>query len=317
LLLVVGWARAGLGDGYLLLGHHLTKSLLPIFAVYFAWQLYGGLIRRWCVHTALLLACLLLFWPNTQWGRGVAQYDWEKAAALERDLATGMPFNLFVQRNGAYLVEQEPLKPWHILLAHHCIGQLRAIGVDPFPLPEGPTHYDDAVPVPSQNERPPEGAGQAPVLAEPGKPWSPSISHSAIATDQVQWEGRVCKGNGPNAWLAFSLDRRRYVCGIRVTYAYSKSEPGEPAPFFRLDWRDNSAGDSDSDERKVVYELNDDSLSSTLTIWVYEPIDVILIFPNNRPEGMPFTFSIECLELLLREEDRPGKDTSAAQGEAR
>jgi hypothetical protein len=126
LALAVGWGRAGRVAAVGLNSRYALLAVPLLFVTYFAWELYGPRGWRGRVRTALALVMLALLPLNTS--QGLAARDWVRAgmAAVERDIAAGLPGSLLADRHHPFLLHWDR----HRLAAG--IDMLRRANLGPF-----------------------------------------------------------------------------------------------------------------------------------------------------------------------------------------
>ena len=103
LVLIVGWARAGLGEEYVLSGVYLNMALPALCCAYFIWIVYGKPGISTLVQMCLFTGMCLFFLPNLASGLGVGRYFSSLRQAFEQDMRAGVPPFILAERHIAFL----------------------------------------------------------------------------------------------------------------------------------------------------------------------------------------------------------------------
>jgi hypothetical protein len=103
LVLIVGWARAGLGEEYALSGIYLNMALPALCCAYFIWIIYGKPGISNLVQMCLFTGMCLFFLPNLAIGLGVGRYFSTSRQAFEQDMRAGVPPFILAERHVAFL----------------------------------------------------------------------------------------------------------------------------------------------------------------------------------------------------------------------
>ena len=279
LMLIVGRARAGLGEEYALSGVHLNMALPVLCCAYFIWIVYGKPGISTLVQMCMFTGMCLFFLPNLASGLGVGRYFSSARQAFEQDMRAGVPPFILAERHIGFLnPATDDIKGIALLLR-----QMQQAGMPQF---------RDMAPDPAFRE-----------VALPVAP---------VGMNQVIWHNGVgdnYAGDPSQASVDFALTEPRFVYAIRLTYAYGDKTHGWAA--FRMSW-----GDGDHNNRRnaaVSGCKGGTSLSvetipqgmwsrrfrggrqKTITIWVNSTIDGFRICPDTKP----FSFAVSEITLLV------------------
>ena len=279
LVLIVGWARAGLGDEYFFSGVYLNMALPALCCAYFIWILHGTSTLKSLIQVCLFAAACLLFLPNLYYGLGFARYFGTIGKALDHDIRAGVPPFILAERHIAFLnPATDDVQGIAVALR-----QMQQAGIPQFShMAPDPAFRGVALPV------------------------------TPIAMNQVMWHNGVASsyaGDPGQASLDFAFTEPRFVYAIRLKIDYGPQTSGWAA--FRISW-----GNSNHDPwrgEKILGCKGGDSVSvetiphdmwskryrggsqKSLTIWVNSTIDGFRICPDTKP----FSFSVSEITLLV------------------
>jgi hypothetical protein len=107
LVLIVGRARAGLGQEYALSGVYLNMALPALCCVYFIWTIYGKPSIGSVVQMCMFIGMCLLFLPNLTGGLDLGWYSRRSGREVEKDIRAGVPPFVLAERH------IQSLKPSH------------------------------------------------------------------------------------------------------------------------------------------------------------------------------------------------------------
>jgi hypothetical protein len=215
----------------------------------------------------LLLATLLAFWPNTEFGLNYASDLRSRLGSLERDLAGGVPSPLLIRLYHAHL------NPHPNLLADY-FPMLRQAGVGQFRL---------------LRETPP--LHRIPVPLVPA------------ALGDVMWLDATASAAGPRPYLEFELPADTYVYGVSLRYRTSGARVS--FPFVTISWIRNGREPFDRSRCYKYYPTGDranwkngawtrrDDPDTTATAWVCDRVRRLRIEPDLKPGAL------RMLELAL------------------
>jgi hypothetical protein len=260
LMLVVSWARCGIGEAYLFFhGQFLPYCVPALFCCYFVWQFYGRPRGRLLVQWGLpAVACAFLL-RNVRAERHWLSSLSEGEAAFARDLRTGAPLSVLAE-NHALLVHHERVEGDRFvqrLAAYHREG----LGVFRHLRLEFPPHQVISVPV-----RP-------------------------AAVHHMSWGDGVGRVTGNDARLVFDLNGPRFVYAVRLRCSYEGA--GGDLPALHMFWA--NAGQPFSKERSRHLMVQGGPQEHTVTLWVADTIDQFRVDPHDRP----CVFRVTGIELLV------------------
>ena len=278
LLIAVGWARAGLGEEYVLSGIYLNMALPGLCCAYFSWVLYGRSPIRWLPPILFLIATCIVFWPNVAIGLQTGRYFRTIGKTLDEDIRQGVPPFALVLRHGAIL---NPATNDDETLAS-LLKQMQAAGMPQFRrMAVDPSYLEVAT-------------SATPVM------------------DGVVWgegSGYSNSGDPSHASIDFVLPEPRFLYAIRLRVQY-----GPPSASFatlRVSWRAERgktgprAGGGECTPRDISYvettpqdqwsrRFRSDHERSVI-VWVNSMIDTFRLCPDVKP----FSFSVKGVTLLV------------------
>jgi hypothetical protein len=279
LVLIIGLARAGLGEEYIFSGHYQNMVLPALCCAYFIWIVYGTSTLKSIIQVSLFAAACLFFLPNLYYGLGVARHFGNIGKALDQDIRAGVPPFMLAERQIAFLnPATDDAKG--IALA---LRQMRQAGMPQF------------------RHMTPDPAFRAVAL-----PVTP------IGVNQMIWHNGVgysSTGNPGQASVDFAFTEPRFVYAIRLEVSYGPQTSGWAA--FRISWRNSNRGTWRGE--KISGCKGGDSLRvetiphdlwarryragsrKSLTIWINSTIDGFRICPDTKP----FSFSLSEITLLV------------------
>jgi hypothetical protein len=242
----VGWGRAGAepGAGYATRYAIYTSPIL--FAVYFAWELYGRRFAGRLVPTALLAALVTLLAPNMSQSWAQVKHHVQQARDMERDLLAGSPPRLLAERYKGFLLHDIPEAREHLPF---CMKLLHAKNLGIF------RHLKNVE------------------FTEVSLPIQPERRH------QIEWRDGVADCQGGDPFLVFALKEPRYVLGIRVRLRYEP--PAEPRRV-QLYWKKGEQEFAD-DQRTGARELPPSTAEQEVFVLVNDTIDHLRLDPATGP----------------------------------
>jgi hypothetical protein len=263
LILGIAWGRP-----YRALDGRYASFVVPaLCCAYFVWCLYGPPAVRAVVQMSLFVVTAIVVWPNTQSGVEYAKKLRDQLASMERDMASGVPSYLLINRYASYL---------H---ANHDIP------TDYFPLLRRARVGDFSL----LRDNPP--------FREVALPLVP------VAMNQVTWHGGIAHATGNYPYLVFALPENTYVCGIRVKYSYSSTEGS--LPYVSLYWKRDDQNDFTRDQ-SYKYSPTGDRANwargtwtrlaqpqTTMFVWLCDNVKELRFHPDFKP------CDCEISEILL------------------
>jgi hypothetical protein len=279
LVLIVGRARAGLGEEYALSGIYLNMALPALCCAYFIWIVYGKPGISTLVQMCLFTGMCLFFLPNLAVGLGMGRHFSTIGQTLKQDIRAGVPPFILAERHVAFLnPATDDVKGIALRLR-----QMQQAGI--------PQFRDMAL---------------DPAFREVALPVAP------VGMNQVMWHNGVgdSRADDPSqASVDFALIEPRFVYAIRLTYAYGDKTHGWAA--FRMSWGDgdhNNWGNAGVSGCKGRVSLSLETFphdmwskryrggpQKSLTIWVHSTIDGFRICPDTKP----FSFAVSEITLLV------------------
>jgi hypothetical protein len=277
LVLIVGRARAGLGEEYALSGVYLNMALPVLSCAYFIWIIYGTPAIKSLVQMCLFAITCLFFLPNLTIGLGVYRYFGTIGHTLQEDIKTGVPPFVLAER--------------HVVFLNPATDDVEGIALQ--------LRRMQQVGIPQFRHMAPD-----PVFREVALPVAP------VGLHQVTWRDGVghSYGDDPSeASVDFAFREPRFVYAVRLTYAYGDTDG---RAVFRMSW----GGDHGSGGNRTVLgckggvSLNLETVphdmwsrrfrsgsQKRVTIWVNSTIDGFRICPDTKP----FSFAASEIRLLV------------------
>jgi hypothetical protein len=279
LVLIVGRARAGLGEEYVLSGIYLNMALPALCCVYFIWIVYGSPAIKSIVQICLFIMPCLFFMPNLANGLGIGRYFSTSRQLFEQDIRAGVPPFILAERHITFL---NPATD-DINGIASLLRQMQQAGIPQF-----------------------RDMATDPAFREVTLPVAP------VGMNQVMWRNGVgysYADDSSQASVDFVFTEPRDVYAIRLTYAYGDKTHGWAA--FRMSWgigdhNNNEANGGSNCKGKVSLRLETfshdmwskryrDGPQKSLTIWVNSTIDGFRICPDTKP----FSFAVSRITLLV------------------
>jgi hypothetical protein len=242
----VGWGRgwagplAGFQDRYVTMAVPLWCWLVIVFRLY-APPALGGLVA----NTLFATACVL-FWPNTEAGLKRGREGAETAAALARDIRSGVPPYRIVARYTPFLhPSQDEIARLLPMLRRTKVGPFRFLRDDP-PFVETP------------------------------------LSVMPAGLSLARWDAatRTAHVTGVDPQLTYRLPSPCRVAGVRIRYSHANAE-GAPARFQFAWRRPGQAGYLDT-QRSSNWALPTGMHRQT-TVWIDDTPAEFRIQPDNQP----------------------------------
>jgi hypothetical protein len=279
LVLIVGRARAGLGEEYALSGMYLNMALPALCCAYFIWIVHGTPAIKSLVQMCLFIITCLFFLPNLAHGLGVGRYFSTSRQAFEQDMRAGVPSFILAERHVAFLnPATDDVKGIALRLR-----QMQQAGIPQFrDMAPDPAFREVALPV--------APAGVSKIM------WHNGVGYS-YTDDPSQ------------ASVSFAFKEPRFVYAIRLRYAYGEKTNGQAD--FRISWgvdgHDSGTNGGDRDCKGGV-ALRVETIphdiwskryrggpQKSLTIWVNSTTDGFRICPDAKP----FSFAVSEITLLV------------------
>jgi hypothetical protein len=273
IVLSIGLGRPGHGDT-----PRYSLLAAPVWcALYFAWEVAGSRVVTPFARMVLFTVVASVAALNVQGGRNYALGRSQALDAFLGDLRAGAPIYQLIARHGPTLMpypSDDGGAAFHDWL-EYCLRALQRIGSRPFRdlQDEQRTLREVRLPVP------PAGTPQAASLAQ---------------------------GVNEEPHCLLTLERPTFVCGIRVTFrtdAYSdrelptysySSQGGKSSPCLYLYWKRANQEAFTKGQRYTQYRNLGEA---TRTIWVYDTISDLCIYPDTEP-GI---FKLADVVLLIPE----------------
>jgi hypothetical protein len=279
LILVVGRARAGLGEEYALSGVYINMAIPALCCAYFIWIFYGSPAIKSLVQMCLFIVTCLFFLPNFVNGLGMGRHFGTIGQVLEQDIRSGVPPFILAER--------------HIVLLDPATDDVKGIALRLKQMQQaGIPQFRHMIPDPA--------------FREIGLPVTP------VGMNSVMWHNGVgySYADDPGqASVDFAFTEPRFVYAIRLKISYGQHTPGWAR--FRLSW--GSGGHNPWGSEKVLGCKGEVSLGietmpqdmwarrfrggpqKSLTIWVNSIIDGFRICPDIKP----FSFEVSEITLLV------------------
>ena len=259
---VVGLGRYAWGDT-ILDSRYGATSVVGLIGSYFVWELHGPRSLVPLGRMLLFTAAAGFLAANLQQGvrQGVTQRDAERA--LMRDLQAGQPIPRIVAHH-AFITDYN-----HGRLEGY-LRQLRDAGIAPY------------------NRLPPDQSFHRVAL-----------SPVPAGVYEIDWDGDGGRILGPDAYLAFELEKPEFVIGLR--FRFSLIDPGGMLPAMRVQW--NNDAPSGLRQYNCRYESTTGE-EAEIVVYIDDTISHVRILPNNRVSS----FRLSKIELMLPEtrgEDGP------------
>jgi len=279
IVLIIGRARAGLGEEYIFSGHYQNMVLPALCCAYFIWIIHGTSTLKSLIQVCLFAAACLFFLPNLYYGLGVARHFGTIGKALDQDIRAGVPPFILAERQIAFLnPATDDVKG--IALA---LRQMQQAGIPQFRrMAPDPAFHGVALPV------------------------------TPIGMNQVMWHNGVgySYARDPGqASVDFAITEPRFVYAIHLTVSYGPQTSGWAA--FRISWGNSNhdtwrgekiSGCKGGDSLRVETIPHDmwsrryrGGSQKSLTIWVNSRIGGFRICPDTKP----FSFSVSEITLLV------------------
>jgi hypothetical protein len=279
LILVIGRARAGLGEEYAFIGTYMNMVLPALCCVYLTWIVYGRPAMKTVVQVCLFTGACLFFLPNLGGGIWVGRFLGTHGQALAQDIRAGVPPFILAER--------------HIRWINAATGDVKGTGLL--------LRQMQQTGMPQFRHMAPD-----PVFREVALPVAP------IAMNQVIWHKGVfhSRADDPRqAALDFALTEPRFVYAIRLKIRYGTQASGWAA--FRMSWENSGRVTSRServsgcdsgvglDVETIPHGMWDwryrADPQKTLTIWINSTIDGFRVCPDTTP----FSFAVSEVTLLV------------------
>lgn len=256
----MAWARGGMGEGYIFVGHYVPRIVPALCCIYLVFVAYGGRAVRALIPMGLLTIACVLVWPNVARGLNWVPSGFWYRHSLERDLRARIPPFILAERYGRYLTghDNKPEMVAALLrkLQRDNIGEFGHMQADPVFI-------------------------EAPVLVKPA------------SLHEMTWEGGVgyAKGNDPH--LVFALKQPELVYAIRFKLSYPSTK-GQTA-LLQVFWRRTGKNEFAEGERAFTTQVEAVPEGKTVTVWVNDTIDQFRIDPDTGPS----VFSVSDLRVLV------------------
>jgi hypothetical protein len=242
----MAWARGGMGEGYIFVGHYVPRIVPAVCCIYLAFAVYGGRVTGGLIPMCLLTIACVFLWPNVTMGLNWGTSGFSYRHDLERDLRAGLPPLVLADRYARHLDHGNAENMAAVLrkLRRDKIGEFRNMQPDPLFL-------------------------EIPVSVTP------------VLLHQVTWEEGVgyAKGNDPS--LTFAMKRPERVYAIRFKLSYPSTK-GQTA-FLQVFWRQTGRSHFVETERNFSTGVETTREGRTVTVWVDDTIDEFRIDPDIGP----------------------------------
>ncbi|MDB5306135.1 MAG: hypothetical protein JWO38_337 [Gemmataceae bacterium] len=236
--------------------------LLPLgCCVYFLWARYGGVSTAGASRMALMLLAAVMFAPNLQAAFESGRFRRRALRNFEADLACRLPPAFMAERGAGRVFpadQQEDVAGYIRNLRDSHTAAFRCLPED---LPVG-------------------------VVAVPA---------SAFSLRDMIFSGGVARPVGGDPALTIALPRARFVCAIRLHYAYTNS--AGTADYFELSWQNDARAPSEAGRSRILLEAHPGAGERTITVWVNERIDCLRMVPTIKM----FALKLRAVELLVPE----------------
>ncbi len=278
LVLIVGRARAGLGEEYALSGVYLNMALPALSCAYLIWIVYGKRDLSNIIQMCLFTGACLFFLTNLYNGIGTGRYFSRSRQAFEQDTRAGVPPFILAERHVAFLDPSQP----DVSEIASSLRKMQQAGIPQF-----------------------RDMARDPAFREVMLPVVP------VGMNLIRWDhdkGYSYGEDASQAALDFALPERQFLYAIRLTYAYGDNTDGWAT--FRMSWetgnRNSRAEPGPTGcENGVTFNLETFPHNiwsryrlrgpQKLTVWVNSSIDGFRICPDTKP----FSFAVSDIKLLV------------------
>lgn len=196
LVLIVGYARAGLGQEYVSTGIYLNMVLPAFCCIYFIWIEHGTSTVKSLMQVSLFSAACLFLLPNWDYGLGFGRHFGAIGKVLDHDIRAGVPPFILAER--------------HMALLNPATGDVKQIA--------SRLREMQRAGIPQFKHMAPD-----PAFREVALPVAP------MAMNHVVWQegiGYSCTADPSKASVDFAFPESRFVYAIRLLIGYEPQAPG-------------------------------------------------------------------------------------------
>jgi hypothetical protein len=244
--------------------------MLPLGCwLYLLWARYGGARVGPAAQMGLFLLAAVVFAPNFQAAFADGRLRRTALRDFESDLCRRLPPAFLAERGAGRVFQaeqQQDVAHYIRLLRDHHVGAFARLPED-LPL--------------RVVELPP----------------------SAVSLRDMLWAGGVARPVGPDPSLKVALRRPRFICGVRLRYAYTSNRAD--ADCFELSWQKGDRVSRAAGGSKVLLQAGAGAGERTALVWINDRIDGFRLVPRSKM----FALRLGTVELLV---PQAGMDPAAS-----